>query len=79
MSSVVPKKQKADVSTHAALEGLGVLGIERESSAVDVLRRIVQWRDGVDSGVVRGADLERLIVEARTLLQGVKASTGGTE
>jgi hypothetical protein len=51
------------------MAGLGVLRAEQESTALDLLRRIVAWRDNVHAGrVVRGAELEALIEEARPLL-----------
>jgi hypothetical protein len=62
-------KQPAFPTTHAALDGLGVLGVERATDPLDLLRRIVGWRDDAHAGrVVRGAELEALIDEARTLL-----------
>lgn len=66
-------KQPAQGS-HSALAGLGVLSTERApADPLDVLRRIVAWRDDVHAGnVVRSADLEALIEEGRRAL-GVPA------
>lgn len=62
--------KKPDHGPHSALVGLGVLRSERpQATPLDVLRRIVEWRDNVHAGrVVRGAELEALIEEARALL-----------
>lgn len=61
--------------SHSALAGLGVLRSEQPpADPVDVLRRIVAWRDNVHAGrVVRGAELEALIEEGRRAL-GVQAA-----
>lgn len=50
---------------------------DAESDERDVLRRIVEWRDDVHTGrMVRSADLEALIEEARTLLAVTAAAWG---
>lgn len=74
--------KKPGNSPHSALAGLGVLRAERPpSTPLDVLRRIVAWRDSVHAGrVVRGAELEALIEEARALFShGADASHGGPQ
>lgn len=65
--------KQPDNGSHSALAGLGVLSTERATTnPLDVLRRIVAWRDDVHAGrVVRSADLEALIEEARALLPEV--------
>jgi hypothetical protein len=75
MSEYTGPRTPQPPATHAALDGLGVLSTERPPvDPLDVLRRIVAWRDSVHAGrVVRGAELEALIEEARGLLP-----TGGT-
>ncbi len=61
--------KETDNGSHSALAGLGVLRAERPpTDPLALLRRIVAWRDSVSGGVVRGADLETLIDEARGLL-----------
>jgi hypothetical protein len=78
VSGVVPEPKRAP-ATHSALAGLGLLRAEQEPPPLNLLRRIVGWRDDVHAGrVVRSADLEALIEEARTLLApGVKAPHPG--
>jgi hypothetical protein len=78
MSGVFPEPKRGP-ATHSALTGLGVLRAEQPATATDILRRIVAWRDSVSSGVVRGADLEALIDEARAHVSGVTANGDRTK
>lgn len=74
----IDKAMKTPPKTLSALQDLGMLPSERQPDPIDLLRRIVAWRDGVTAGgVIRGADLEALIEEARALALGMHTD-GGT-